>query len=253
MSDNSSDYPIIEAIFEIRWQLEDAQAIGFPSGKRDPYYAMLLGKLYEQLKKEYPHIQRLDADNVPEIMAPYVLRQQFRTGPDGWPLVQVGPGIVTVNQTSGYSWDDFSSRISQLTDALLKTYPKPDDLQINALSLQYINAEEFSYGQENVLQFLKTEMKTNIEIGKEVFATAGVDESPENLTLDLRFHCNKPPGSLYLRIGTGRKYDSEAVVWNTTIRSTGENVSRDIDSIVGWAKDAHHVARKWFDAMTGRT
>ncbi|MCX6750116.1 MAG: hypothetical protein NTZ83_01545 [Candidatus Pacearchaeota archaeon] len=42
--------PLVEAIFELRWQLKEIQ----PGVKVDPNYKMLIGRVYERLKEEYP-------------------------------------------------------------------------------------------------------------------------------------------------------------------------------------------------------
>ena len=249
---NIDEYPLVEAIFEIRWALEDVEEEGFPKGKRDPHYVVLVGRLYAELESNYPHIERLSAENVPESMTPYVFRQQFRASEDGWPLVQVGPGIVTVNQTEDYSWKSFKSKVSQLTNALFRVYPQPDKLTISGLSLQYINAEYFDYSNEDLFRYLRENLQTTVKIEKHVFDCAQVGERPDNFVLFLRFPCEIPRGSLTARIGMGTKMGKPGIIWETVIRSGGEDLPEEKGEILAWAEDAHEVARKWFDAMTGR-
>ena len=249
---NTDEYPFVEAIFEIRWALEDVEEEGFPKGKRDPYYAILLGRLYEELQSHYPHIERLSSENVPESMAPYVLRQRFRASKGGWPLVQVGPGIVTVNQTQDYSWESFKSKISQLTNAFLKVYPQLNELSISGLTLQYINGEDLDYRNEDLFRYLRKNLQTTVKVEEHVFNAALVGKRPDNFVLILRFPCETPPGSLSLRIGMGIKRGNPAIIWETVISSGGKDVPEEKEKILAWAEDAHEVARKWFDAMTGR-
>jgi len=244
--------PLVEAIFELRWELEEVQEEGFPKGKIDPNYSIFLGRLQEQVRDEYPDVERLSADNVPESMSPYVLRRRFRKRKGWWPLIQVGPGIVAVNETEEYNWDSFKCRISDLIDLVFKTYPEPDKFSANRLSLQYINAKEFDYNEDNILRYLSEELGTKIDIGEKIFSAAGVSRRPDNFVLALGFPCEKPAARLDLRISAGTKSGSRAVVWEIVVSSTGENVPQEKEQICTWSEEAHNVARKWFDAMTGR-
>lgn len=164
----------------------------------------------------------------------------------------MGPGIATVNQTEDYSWKSFKSKISQLTNAFLKVYPQPNELTISGLSLQYINGEYFDYNNEDLFRYLRENLQTTVKIEKHVFNCALVDERPDNFILFLRFPCEIPPGSLILRIGMGTKKEEPGIIWETVIRSGGEDLPEEKGQILAWAEDAHEVARKWFDAMTGR-
>src|SRR5438034_9047205 len=91
--------PLVEALVEIRWQLEPGSATGL---SRDPHYKFLLGKLFETVKARFPHHEELPAASVPEEMTSHVVHHRFRKTPSGWPLIQVGPGIFSVNEAVRY-------------------------------------------------------------------------------------------------------------------------------------------------------
>ena len=58
--------PLAEAIFELRWELQEpAQGM-----KVDPHYKILIGVMYDKVEDE-------------------------------WPLIKIGPGIITLNDTGG--------------------------------------------------------------------------------------------------------------------------------------------------------
>jgi uncharacterized protein (TIGR04255 family) len=95
--------PLVEAIFELRWALQkqpDGQAI-------DPGFQIFLGRFYDKVSSDFPESENLDAALVPEMMTPYIVRNRFRKTKGGWPLVQVGTGILSVNDTEGYDWSTF--------------------------------------------------------------------------------------------------------------------------------------------------
>ena len=99
--------PLVEAIFELRWELEE-QVSG---AKTDPHYKILIGRMYDRVKDDYPYHEELPTATIPDEIAGYIIQHRFRKDKDMWPLIQVGPGIVTLNDTEGYVWDDFEERI----------------------------------------------------------------------------------------------------------------------------------------------
>jgi len=104
-----SKKPLVEAIFELRWKLQEPT----PGIKIDPNYKLLVGGIYDKIRQSYPFYEQLPTSALPDEIAAYVVQHRFRKATDGWPLVQIGPGVITVNDTEGYTWDDFIVRIQQ--------------------------------------------------------------------------------------------------------------------------------------------
>ncbi|WP_407951062.1 TIGR04255 family protein, partial [Parvibaculum sp.] len=107
--------PLVEAIFEIRWKIHQK----VPGITADPHYRLLLGRLYDRLQSQYPEHEQLETANIPDEMSGHLPQHRFRTGPNDWPLVQLGPGICTVNDTSKYKWEDYRGRV---VDAKVKLF-----------------------------------------------------------------------------------------------------------------------------------
>jgi len=78
--------PLVEAIFELRWQLKSIEA-GLP---QDPGFRIALGRFYDRVAADYPIPVDLPTVQVPEDMAAYAVRHQFRAKKDGWPVTQLG-------------------------------------------------------------------------------------------------------------------------------------------------------------------
>ena len=114
--------PLVEAIFELRWKLEDDKnAIGI---KKDPHYKILVGRVYDNVKGNYPYYSQLPTAHMPDEIAGYVVQHQFRKAKDKWPLIQLGPGIITLNSTNDYVWENFEKNMLDLLDVLFKSYPE---------------------------------------------------------------------------------------------------------------------------------
>lgn len=234
--------PLVEAIFELRWELAEEA----PGLRVDPHYSLLIGRMYERLSTEYPFHEKLPTASIPEEMAAYVVQHRFRKAADQWPLVQVGPGIVTLNETESYDWDDFAPRIAALVNILFQAYPQPASLQVIALQLRYIDAMEFDYEAGNILEFLKRHMKIDVSLQPELFESTGVGRLPLAFDWRFSFPSDEPKAALLLRFARGEKRGLDALVWETTVRTEGEIALLTPGDIVGWAAKAHDLTHSWF-------
>lgn len=235
--------PLIEAIFEAHWALK-GQVGDF---KVDPHYTILLGRMYDRLVADYPFHEQLPTANIPVEIAGRVVQQRFRAIEEGWPLVQFGPGVCTLNDTSGYDWEkNFRPGIVNLVTKLFEVYPKPDDLQIENLTLRYIDAIDFDYNEENIFDFLETEMKLTVGIQDRMFHKTGVLEKPQVLDLRFAFRSEIPAGSLQLRFFKGNREGQDALIWETVFNSSGEDAAKNIDAIIEWADKAHQITSDCF-------
>lgn len=201
--------PLIEAIFELRWELQQRA----PGVRIDPHYKIIIGRIYDRVSSIYPSHEQLPTATMPDELAGYVVQHRFRKGRDEWPLIQIGPGIITLNDTAGYTWDDFARRISDLLDILFESYPDAkSNLKINSLLLRYIDAIDFDYEKCDVLNFLKEKLKINVEIHEKLFENTWASGLPLNLDLRASFPSTKPKGAVHLRIARGKSKGTDALV-----------------------------------------
>src|SRR4030043_2007896 len=131
--------PLSEAIFELKWKLQEIRE----SIRIDPHYKILVGSLFSKLREDYPYHEMLPAASIPDDIAGHVIQHRFRKGKAEWPLLQIGPGILTVNDTEGYIWEEFEQKIIQAAKDFFEIYPEPETLKIKSLLLRYIDAVEF--------------------------------------------------------------------------------------------------------------
>jgi uncharacterized protein (TIGR04255 family) len=124
--------PLIEAICELRWG--PVQAI--PGTATDPNYKLLVGRFYDRIEKEYPIHEPLPAASVPDEMLSHVVQHRFRKSPQGWPCAQIGPGILTYNETADYDWVPFRDGAAWVVTKLFEAYPSPTKPVIGSLTLR---------------------------------------------------------------------------------------------------------------------
>lgn len=235
--------PLLEAIFELRWELRQPK----PGLKIDPYYKILIGIVYDRVSEEYPFHEQLPTATMPDEIASYIIQHRFRKDKEKWPLVQLGPGIITLNDTDGYVWEGFEKRINNVLDTLFEAYPEAEkNLRINRSSLRYIDALDFNYEKEDVFNFLREKMKMNVEIHNKLFEGTGVTKLPLGCDLRFSFSSTKPKGAIHMRFARGKRKDSDAIIWETMVQAHGEDAPKTKKEILSWAKESHSLAHDWF-------
>ena len=248
--------PLVEAIFEIRWRLEAESEIPFidKNGKKhptriDPHYKLLVGRLYDKIKDNYPYPESLPASKIPDEFSAYVIQHRFRKAENMWPLIQLGPGILTVNDTVDYVWEEFLEKIEKILQILYEIYPKSsENLVINGLMLRYIDAVEFDIEKDSVFDFLKKQLKIEVNLYQKLFKDTNVKKKPMNFDLKFDFQSENPKGLIFLRFSKGydKDLDKYAILWETVVKSEQKDVPNDLDSIIIWIKNAHNLADDWF-------
>ncbi len=123
----------------------------------------MIGRIYDRIKDEYPFHEQLPTATMPDEIAGYVVQHRFRKGKDKWPLVQIGPELITLDDTEAYVWKDFKKRIHHMLDVLFEAYADPESkFKINWLLLRYIDSVDFGYEKDEIFSFLEENLKINI-------------------------------------------------------------------------------------------
>jgi len=232
--------PLVEAILEVKWGHEN---------RPDPAYPLTVGRLYERARQDYAEIEDLPIAQVPAEVATHFVRHRFRQSKGGWPLVQIGPGILTLNATREYHWEDFNRRAQRLLPWLYEAHPRPEDLAINNLLLRYINAIEFDYLADDALEFLASNLKVGLRLPSELLQSVGVTRRPTTVGVQLGYPVESPAGVLRLQLGTGVKNDRNAVIWEIHFMSTGTEVPQLPRAFPAWLEGAHTRIEGWFFGM----
>ena len=234
--------PLVEAIFELRWDLDL-----LPNGMRlDPHYRILVGKICDRAEGRYPFHEQLPAASLPDEVASYVVQHRFRAGDSAWPLIQLGPGVVTLNATEDYVWGDFVERIRHVLTVLYDAHPAGDNLGIQTVLLRYIDGIDFDYDSENVFAYVRDKMKIGIDLYDGLFEDTGVQNQP--LTFDVRFTyaSTKPSGAVILRLVRGKRNGVDSIVWETTVQASENDAPTDREGVEAWVLQAHELTDDWF-------
>ncbi len=252
--------PLVEAWLDIRWELEPSELSDLPRSRIDPGFPFALGVFYEGIKDQFGVREPLPATNVPVEMLPYVVRYRFRVSPDGWPLLQLGPGVATVNFTRPYTWEDLKEKALYLREKLLHAYGETK-LQLQSLSLRYRNAVPFDHETNDLLAFLSRNLYISVTTPPHVPGKIASTDSPSEVNLVLVYDLLDPVGKGSLRFVTGEEtsQDSESdqsatkpvLVFELAVQSQGDDVPELAakDAFEQWLTSAHAVIHEWFFAL----
>ena len=243
--------PLVEAILEIRWHLvQPPLNVQGPAQMMlpavDPHYRLLLGRLFDRLQKAYPVHEQLPAATLPDEMLPQIVQHRFRAAKDDWPLVQVGPGVFTVNDTHGYTWTDFQKRAEDAVSQLYDAHPNVAEFRIQSLVLRYVDAVEYNYRDENAFAFLRDKMKLGINLPDSLFQDTSVENRPQSFSWQAMFQCSNPRGKVHIGFATGQKEDKPAILWETTVQSAEDDLPIIPDGFPHWFEAAHEITDDWF-------
>ena len=237
--------PLVEAILEIRWQLQGTA----PAPQTDPHYKLLLGRLFDRMLSEYPSHEQLVTATVPDELVGHVVQHRFRISPNGWPLVQIGPGVFSVNSTADYTWPEFRLRVLSAVEKLYDAHPKPQEIKVSNLILRYIDAVDFDFRANSAFDFLGDKLKVTISLPMNLFEGTGVEKHPNSLAVQNSFICAKPKGIMNVRFATGQKGNTPAIVWETTVESAGGDLPNMPSGFEKWIDEAHAITDDWFFKM----
>lgn len=236
--------PIVEAIFELKWQLPHIRD-NLPV---DNNYPIIIGALNEKFKHVYPFHEPLPTLAIPEGMAKWNVQHRFRSKPDSWPLYQIGPGIITLNFTKEYHPADFCKSLAELIRGFFEVYPNEPILVINELSLRYIDAIKFDYST-NVLDYLKQHFVIGLDLPGELFEGEFFSHLPEFFDVKFVYPIKNDVGKIIIRLARGNTNSNDVIIVETLVKSNLLNKELSSDEIIEWVRSSHEVTHRTFKIL----
>ena len=193
-----------EVICEIRWQLEGQPSSPLADNRMpssleeltgwmdapvaDRWHAAWMAKVRAHLQGQYPTSERLPGAMVPAALAQFVVRERFRHTA-GWPVVQVGPGIVTWNTTEALDLDRAGQDLQSLWTAIREEYPA--DVPVQLVSVAFAVAEKHRLEGATLPEWLKARGLPDLAVAGRGPAL-GL-KSPEHVAWEARFRDREAP------------------------------------------------------------
>lgn len=224
--------PLIEVIFDVRWPMETEEALS--------QYAYLPGELYGRLKDQYPARETLPAALLTVDQARGFVAHRFRVAAGQHPLVQLGPGILTVNTTdSSYEWSDFEERSLYAVKEFLQINPAVEGSSLS-LNLVYLDFLPFDFESDDIQAYLESNL--HITLKQSFFDSR---ESAKGIQLTLSF---RTEGGLFtFSIQQAVHLNQQGLMLQFAI---AHHCSSDLSSIQAWLDRAHSVCSNAFKTAT---
>jgi uncharacterized protein (TIGR04255 family) len=229
--------PLIEAILELKWKPQLSNGV-------DSDLRLFLGKFHDAVSKEYPSFEVLQSAALPDQMAPSAPQYRFRKTLGGWPLVQLGSGLLALNETETYTWEDYRERSINIVKLLFERHPSK--LELTSLELRYINAVYVDLDKNDAVAYVGEKFKVQLSLPTALFRESGVEQHSTQFSLQAAFPTKSPVGSIRFNLARGKANDKDAIVWETIIQSAEKQLPNMPEGFSEWLGLAHTVAEEWF-------
>lgn len=229
--------PLQEVIFEVRWDLDldpETQRL------QDNGFDLALGKFANAIEGQFSFPLKKVPGDIPIDFFNHQPVHQFWTNEQTWPVVQLGPGIMTFNDTdNNYEWENnFFPTLKILLAQLCKAYSKSKGLNFTDYTLRYIDVVKIAdYSFENWSTFIQSSLNFSFE---NLFDTRG---KLKEFNFQQTFE-QPDGGGLTIVIANGKnKKREEVLIWQIAIT---QNKKADLEALLEWVKNAHEVTSQVF-------
>lgn len=242
MQKNLENKPLVEAVFELKWRniaKENSMDIG---------YNFFVGKFYEKVKYNFPISLALPSSQIPSEQIPFVPQYQFKKD-DNSPIIQLGNGILTVNELQSYSWDNHFEKYCQETVADFVAISNNDNFAVEELKLRYINAIEVDFNTINSLDYLKEYLSFELKLPAFLFQDGNIGNSPYNFLLNILLPVQVPQGAIGCVFRRGQKNGKDALIWELSFVSVAKDVVNLQTEFGSWLSKSHKVIEDCFFSL----
>ena len=227
--------PLLEVIFEIKWDVINKSDI--------VDFQYLHGDLYSKLKSKYPHRESLVPPEVPLDFVKGNPIFRYRENQGSYPLVQVGPGLISLNTIDAkYYWEQFRDESNEILNILNEIYPKYAELNL-VPAITYLDFFEYDKSKETPLHYVNSNFQLNIA---DKFID-GLDAKLNDVNFTFNYQLKGMIASLNMRNGKINN-EKEGIVLQTKI--TGKKELYNSRKLKDWLDDAHDLSSNIFKSLT---
>lgn len=229
--------PLQEVIFEVRWELDISQET---NQLYDSNFDTAVGLMRLNVKTEFPVYKQKFPPGLqfPIGFLSYQTMYQYWSGENKWPVLQLGPGIFTVNDTeANYEWfNNYYPLIKKALSWLKESYNQ--ELKFNFVSLRYIDRiSTKDYHFSDWLNFIRENL--NFELKNEFDTLGKLKQFNFNQIFEL-----EDGSELQITISNGKSNNlDDILVWETAVikMSTFDDIG-----LKEWLDQSHNTTSNLF-------
>ena len=227
--------PLKEVIFEVFWDLETG-VDGLPIDKS---FEFALGIFASKIKHTHPIIKKIIPNNLPFQLIGKTTHQFWRDEMT-WPVVQLGSGVMAVNDTDkSYDWENgYFNLIKDSLNFLFQSYE--NNIQTNYIQLRYIDAVDLPINVD-YNDFLRENLRIELINHFDTLGTRTGFQINQNFQLkDGSLIC------LSVNDAVNDAHQQQSIIWTTTVLKRG---SFSQNEIIEWLEYAHDYSSNMFKNM----
>jgi uncharacterized protein (TIGR04255 family) len=235
-----SQAPLLETVFQTRWAAPEPED-GHP---HTALHTLLLGAAQ---REGFPVLEQI---NEAYTNVPHVPTWRLRPTEGDWPVLQIGVGVLTVNQgREGYDWKRFKAATLSAFEMLLRTrLLEADAAPFVGLELTYFDGFPFE-GGETIEQFLRKKMWLRFGTPTEFLKREGLKPAIKSARLAFELDSTEPEGVLTIEVRDSSFSSGGGLLMQTVVRSLGERMSYTADGVSNWLEAAHELQRHAFKTL----
>jgi uncharacterized protein (TIGR04255 family) len=194
--------------------------------------------MYSKLINKYPIREPLTPVEFPSELFVNNPAHRFRTQKSGYPLFQVGPGIITLNTIdANYSWPEFFKLIEELLKIFFEAYHSIEFEKFTPI-LRFIDFFKINSETTNLVEFIRNSLNTNIE--QKFFKAL---QAPSIVTLNLSYPTNLGLFTFNLNHGVNQKAEKGLIVQTGV---NGMEFEQNNHELLKWINDSHEFCSEIF-------
>ena len=225
--------PLVEVVFELRWNLTGKDELA--------KVQYLYGDIYNELKSKYPYRESILPADFPIEIIINQPAHRFRAGQNRYPLIQVGPGIITYNTIDSlYEWQDFFNNTSELISTFLKIYPFEKNKTLSP-GILYLDFFPFNFEKDDAHAFVNENF--NVNFNQSFYNN---EKFPTDFNMGFAFPVDL--GELRINFLKGRNNNREGILLQT--RVNGNPLAAEHKNLSNWLQEAHTLCSDLFKQLT---
>ena len=235
---------------QIWWRLQPI--FGSTDAAIDPHISVFAEEFKKEAHSEgFTHVDRVVPEQVPHELLAHKVILRFRKRPEQWPVLQIGPGVLTANIVPPYrGWKGFAPFADTALKLLWKSYPLPDRyLTITRIHLNYINGFTRKHGLTSIPSFVRDHLRLAPQLQPALLdLTDQKDEARYSGTIEL--FTRKPAGALLvLNYNPGKVFDEPALILQNQVVTTSTAIPQSRPDIMQWLSEARMNTQRAFEAL----
>lgn len=251
--------PLIEVVFELRWDLPGSGPMG--SLRTDPGYPFLREEFSGAVKKlGFRYAKDMQPQGIGLGLGYSVDRRFYLSETQTFPLVQIGHGIFATNESAGYEWTKFKASCLKHVRILIDSYPRMTSFSMmpSLIELRYIDvfpAESKKRKKHDMFAFL--EDNTNLGISRPSLME-GLEtlQSLNGGRITAEYRVKKAKATIFVlefaSVESGTKKGTRMI---SKVRSVGKDVPslkskpKFVNNVSEWLEQAHLITSPFFQQL----